>query len=106
MLKKVSEISRSITHSVYSELPSYDLVIPALLESGIKGLEKKCHLTPTIPVHPMLAQPTKGISEVLDRFSGMNFTCEFKYDGERAQVKIFNFHFPDSLFRRQNDENL
>lgn len=34
----------------------------------------------------MLAKPTKAISEVLDRFEGKAFTCEFKYDGERAQV--------------------
>ena len=29
-----------------------------------------------IPVNPMLAQPTKGITEVLDRFSETGFTCE------------------------------
>lgn len=29
-----------------SELPSYDLVIPALLEVGIDGLKSKCSLTP------------------------------------------------------------
>ena len=36
----------------------------------------------------MLAHPTKSITEVLDRFENVKFTCEFKYDGERAQVSI------------------
>lgn len=81
-LKKGEELFKA----VYSELPSYEVVIPALLEGGIWKLKDNCKLSPGLPVKPMLAKPTKSIGEVLDRFEGKNFTCEYKYDGERAQI--------------------
>lgn len=72
--------------AVFSELPSYDAIVPHLTRAGIAAAREACQLTPGIPVTPMLAKPTKGVAEILDRLEGKPFTCEYKYDGERAQV--------------------
>ncbi|KAG6140132.1 hypothetical protein E4U12_006720 [Claviceps purpurea] len=80
------ESGESILKTVYSELPSYNAIIPAALEHGIAKLRENCKLRPGVPLKPMLAKPTKAITEVLDRFDGQTFTCEYKYDGERAQI--------------------
>ncbi|GAA6015945.1 hypothetical protein JCM10207_006815 [Rhodosporidiobolus poonsookiae] len=85
-LSRQLEEGAEIVKAVFSEIPSYDLVVPALLKNGVAGLKEACSLTPGIPLKPMLAKPTKAISEVLDRFEGKQFTCEYKYDGERAQI--------------------
>jgi len=71
-----------------AQLPSYDVMIEALIEHGIDDLLKHCKLTPGIPIKVMLAKPTKGISEILKRFENIRFTLEYKYDGERAQIHL------------------
>lgn len=51
----------------------------------------------------MLAKPTKAIGEVLDRFEGRPFTCEYKYDGERAQVHMLE-DGSVSVFSRNSED--
>ncbi|XP_071690387.1 DNA ligase 1-like [Rutidosis leptorrhynchoides] len=75
-----------IVKQVYSVIPVYDKIVPALLSAGVWDLPNTCHFSPGVPVGPMLAKPTKGVSEILDKFQNMEFTCEYKYDGERAQI--------------------
>lgn len=75
-----------IVKKVYSVLPVYDKIISALLTGGVWKLPETCNFTPGVPVGPMLSKATKGVSEILNKFQDVEFTCEYKYDGERAQV--------------------
>lgn len=87
-----------------SQCPNYDIIIPAILKYDIKELQERCPMHPGMPLRPMLAQPTKGVLEVLERFSGMHITCEWKYDGERAQIHL-NELGEISIFSRNSENN-
>jgi len=93
-----------IIKQVYCEMPNYEVIVPALLEHGLHHLHEHASLTAGIPVKPMLAKPTKGISEVLDRFSSGRFTCEYKYDGERAQIHMLEGG-KFKIFSRNSEDN-
>ena len=89
------EMAVVIVKKAYSEVPSYGELLDGVLNNPLGEMYKICALKPGIPVEPMLAKPTKSIQEVLKRLDGQRFTCEFKYDGERAQVHML----PDGTTR-------
>ncbi|ANZ77150.1 BA75_03371T0 [Komagataella pastoris] len=76
------------TKKAFSQIPNYEIIVGEALKYGISNLATHCTLKPGIPLKPMLAKPTKSITEVLDHFHGQEFTCEYKYDGERAQLHV------------------
>lgn len=87
-VKQKVEETALIIKTVFCHCPDYNQIIPILIEDGIGALLEKCKMRPGVPLKPMLAHPTKGVSEVLERFDGLEFTCEWKYDGERAQIHM------------------
>jgi len=68
------------------EFPNYGAIVNSLLINGTdtEALNKNCHMRVGIPLKPMLAKPTKGVQIILKRFEGIDFTCEYKYDGFRG----------------------
>ncbi|XP_065867440.1 DNA ligase 1-like [Euphorbia lathyris] len=80
------EEAAKIVKQVYSVLPVYDIIVPALLADGVWNLPKTCAFTPGVPIGPMLAKATNKVSDIVEKFQNAEFTCEYKYDGERAQI--------------------
>ncbi|CAK7894003.1 DNA ligase 1 [[Candida] anglica] len=82
--------AEDVIREAFSTIPNYEIIIENAYKYGVFNLLEHCQLTPGIPLKPMLAKPTKSVSEILDRFQGEEFTCEYKYDGERAQIHFFD----------------
>jgi DNA ligase-1 len=76
--RKVEEIAY-IVKSPYCQCPDYNQIIPTIIKNGVEKLPEKIQMTTGIPIKPMLAQLTKGVSEVLERFDGIEFPGQIHF---------------------------
>ncbi|KYK54753.1 DNA ligase I [Drechmeria coniospora] len=86
-LAEVWSRPEELVKACFAKRPNYNDIIPVLLEIGVtEELLVRCGLTLHIPLRPMLGSITRDLSEMLTKLQGRDFACEFKYDGQRAQV--------------------
>ncbi|KAI7850107.1 ATP-dependent DNA ligase [Circinella umbellata] len=98
------KIAEGLLKECYAQCPNWDVIVPWLLKCGdIKRIFEQCGLTVGVPLRPMLGQITKTMSNVFTKLQSRDFVCEFKYDGQRAQIHmdargnthIFSRHLED-----------
>lgn len=86
-LAEVWSKPEEIVKACFAKRPNYNDLIPVLLEIGVcDELLVRCGLALHIPLRPMLGSITRDLSEMLTKLQGRDFSCEYKYDGQRAQV--------------------
>ena len=86
-LAEIWSKGEEIVKACFAKRPNYNDLIPLLLEIGVcDELLIRCGLALHIPLRPMLGSITRDLSEMLTKLQGRDFSCEYKYDGQRAQV--------------------
>jgi DNA ligase-1 len=86
-LASVYQRAEELVKTSFARHPNYGDLVPALLAVGVsEELILRCGLTLHIPLRPMLGSITRDLTEMLVRLQGRQFSCEYKYDGQRAQV--------------------
>jgi DNA ligase-1 len=88
--EKITEVyarAEETVKSCFAQHPNYATLVPALLECGVDlELKARCGLSMHIPLRPMLGSITRDLGDMFTRVHGREFTAEYKYDGQRAQV--------------------
>ncbi|KAE9369555.1 ATP-dependent DNA ligase [Stipitochalara longipes BDJ] len=86
-LAEIWSKSEEIVKKCFAQRPNYNDLIPILLKIGVcDELLIRCGLALHVPLRPMLGSITRDLSEMLTKLQGRDFSCEYKYDGQRAQI--------------------
>lgn len=86
-LSEIYAHAEEIVKASHARHPNYNDLVPCLLNIGAsEELLVQCGLQMHIPLRPMLGSITRDLSEMLTKLQGRDFSCEYKYDGQRAQV--------------------
>ena len=86
-LSEVYARGEELVKACFARRPNYNDLVPCLLEVGTSDdLLLQCGLMLHIPLRPMLGSITRDLGEMLTKLQGRDFSCEYKYDGQRAQV--------------------
>ncbi|BFZ54581.1 hypothetical protein PYCC9005_001618 [Savitreella phatthalungensis] len=78
--------AEQIVKNYFARKPNYNLLVPALLKGGVAELLNGDEIEVGTPLRPMLGLITRDLDDMFSRLGGQHFTCEFKYDGQRAQI--------------------
>lgn len=86
-LAEVWAPGEELVKACFARRPNYNDLVPTLLEIGVSDeLLLRCGLAMHIPLRPMLGGITRDLGELLTKLQDRDFSCEYKYDGQRAQV--------------------
>ncbi|KAM0677529.1 ATP-dependent DNA ligase Cdc17 [Binucleata daphniae] len=100
--KNSSDCSVSKIKFAYNQCPIFEDIVECLYSYGIQDIDKHIKIKPGIPVKPMLAQPSKNLTSAFKRVENVSFTCEYKYDGERAQIHRYDGKY--KVFSRNSED--
>ncbi|CAN6933722.1 unnamed protein product, partial [Brassica oleracea] len=100
--EKLEGVSAAVVEA-YNILPSLDVVVPSLMEKDIDFSTSTLSMIPGIPIKPMLAKIANGVQDFIKLFQDKAFTCEYKYDGQRAQIHLL-LDGTVRIFSRNGDE--
>jgi DNA ligase-1 len=86
-LAEIYSRNEEVVKACFARRPNYNDLIPSLLEIGVcDELLVRCGLALHVPLRPMLGSITRDLGEMLTKLQDRDFSCEYKYDGQRAQV--------------------